>query len=445
MELLNITHFLEQWIHAHPQWLFLFILAVALAETLAIVGMIIPGVLLLFGAGTLVGKGFLSLKVALLAAWAGAFIGDIVSYYVGIIFHAHIREWRLFKKHKTWVDKGEAFFLKHGTLSVFTGRFAGPLRAIIPLIAGMMDMPAIRFILTVFIAGALWSPLYLIPGYLVGASMHWTQFVSQEFFYTVISIGVVSLVASFLYMLCHQKLSEYTLLAKKSVLLILSVIFIALAICVKTGLLNTINEDFAMAVVHGETLLSTQIAVAITMLGSTAMRILLALLIFFSLWFWGNKKNAIRFGCILVGLFLVVGAFKYILNIPRPSNMLLELHYSFPSGHTAFLTFFAFVIAERITSVCRSKFSFIIWTIAIFISLMTAISRLYLNMHWITDVSGAFILGTMAYKFWRLLEHNSYQAKPLRHPVFFCCTLLIFMFIGSAIGYPFTIIEYTGL
>ncbi|MBV1913426.1 MAG: DedA family protein, partial [Cycloclasticus sp.] len=50
------------------------------------------------------------------------------------------------------------------------GRFIGPIRAVIPLVAGILDMPIKHYIPTNLIASALWAPLYLIPGFFFGKS-----------------------------------------------------------------------------------------------------------------------------------------------------------------------------------------------------------------------------------------------------------------------------------
>lgn len=444
MDLSNIAYFFEQWIHAHPQWLFLFIMLSAATEALAIIGIIIPGIVLLFVAGTLVGKGYLSFEAALIASWTGAFIGDTLSFFIGKLFHSHIRNWYLFKKHKNWIDKGEAFFLKHGALSIFIGRFAGPLRAILPLTAGMMGMPTLRFIVTVFIAGALWCPIYLTPGYLVGASMHWTELVSREFIYTVIIIALCAWALSFLY-------AQYALRQTKTTVghggwpaVILSIGFIIWAALDKTGLLSALNQHLALAVLHGETLLSDKIAVVITLLGSNPVQLIWAIILFLSLWCWGNKKSALTFGCTMVSLVVVLSLVKWGLNISRPPNMEGELHYSFPSGHTTITTFLAFVAAQRIGSALKSQLRFGIWGLAIFISLMVAVSRMYLNMHWFADVTGAAMLGLLAYTVWIYLEDQTYPPKPLNHPVILATALIVATAVLITILYPSMIVKYIG-
>ena len=445
MDFVNIAHFFEQWIHAHPQWLFLFIMLSAAAESLAIIGMIIPGVVLLFGAGTLVGKGYLSLKAALIASWVGAFIGDTSSFFVGQLFHAHIRDWYLFKKHKIWITKGENFFVKHGALSVFIGRFAGPLRAIIPIIAGMMGMPTTRFILTAFIAGALWSPLYLLPGYLVGASMHWTQFVSTEFIYTVIILAFCAWAISFLYAQYTFRRIRNTMGHGILPIILLSILFLILAVLDKSNFLHSLNQHLALSTLHGETLLSDKIAVATTMLGGPPARILWTLILLSSFWFGGNKKSALTFGLALVSMIVVLGLVKMGLNISRPPNMQHKIHYSFPSGHTTFATFLTFVVAQRIGSALKPQLRFIPWGMALFISLMVAASRMYLNMHWFADVSGALILGTLFYSVWVYLEDKTYPPKPLKHPVLLTASLVILTAIMILILYPTMLTKYIGM
>lgn len=415
-------------------------MAVSIAESLAIVGVIIPGIVLLFFAATLSGKGYLSLELTLLAGWAGAFIGDFLSFLPGYFFHGHIRNWPLFRKYKKWINKGEQFFIKRGQLSVFIGRFAGPFRAILPLVAGMMGMSAIRFIIVDIVAGALWSVAYLLPGYLIGASMQWVDLISEEFAFTIIIFALIAWVTSFLYWkLIHQKgVSVYTIKSAG----VFFVLFIILALLVKTGVVQAINEKVAFNVVHNETLLSEKIAIIFTMMGSKLTQLVWAVIICGSFWLAGSRKSAFTFGATIAILTLISYLAKYGLNIPRPSNMAGEVDYSFPSGHTAISAFLLFALAKKLQLSVRYNARFIIWGLAIFTALMIALSRLYLNMHWLTDVTGGFLLSIMAYLFWQYLENRVGSVSACYQPVLLVTTLIMVTAILSVFLYPSLAAEY---
>ena len=64
--------------------------------------------------------------------------------------------------------KGIDFFDKYGAISVALGRFFGPIRAVVPLVAGLMHMPPRRFYLANVLSAMVWAPAYLAPGVVLG-------------------------------------------------------------------------------------------------------------------------------------------------------------------------------------------------------------------------------------------------------------------------------------
>ena len=162
---------LLQWIQLHPNWSGLLIFVVAFLETLAIIGILMPGALILFGFGTLVGLEALPLRSAWLWCSAGAVAGDGFSFWLGYHFKDRLRSLWLFRRYGYLISRGESYFRRHGMKSVFIGRFVGPVRPIIPVTAGMLGMPVRRYLPTNIFASLLWAPFYLLPGVLFGASI----------------------------------------------------------------------------------------------------------------------------------------------------------------------------------------------------------------------------------------------------------------------------------
>ncbi|MDJ0741512.1 MAG: DedA family protein [Gammaproteobacteria bacterium] len=159
---------LLEWIRQNPDYAGLVVFAMSLAESLAIVGMLIPGVIILFGAGVLIGAGVLDFWTMCAWAIAGAVIGDGLSYWLGHHFDYLTERWRWFRLHPDHLQKGIAFFEEYGDLSVALGRFFGPVRAIVPLVAGLMRMPPKRFYIANVLSALVWAPAYLIPGMVLG-------------------------------------------------------------------------------------------------------------------------------------------------------------------------------------------------------------------------------------------------------------------------------------
>ncbi|MGY0218045.1 DedA family protein [Endozoicomonadaceae bacterium StTr2] len=167
----NSLNELMTWLQANSEWLSLAVFLTALLETLVLVGLILPGVVMLFALASLAGSGALDIWTVMIWAFAGAVLGDTISYSLGYRFHDRIKSWWPFRLHPEWINSGERFFLKYGGLSVAIGRFVGPIRPIIPLVAGMMDMPLRRFWFANVLSAVFWAPAYLLPGYVVGAAV----------------------------------------------------------------------------------------------------------------------------------------------------------------------------------------------------------------------------------------------------------------------------------
>lgn len=162
---------LLNWISDNPAWAGLLIFLVAWVESLIVIGIILPGIFILFGIGAMIGLGALEFYPVWLAATLGAFLGDIVSYGIGYRLKEHLADFWPFSRHPAMLDRGKYFFHRHGAKSVIAGRFIGPLRPVIPATAGMLAMPPKRFLAVAVPACVLWAPAYLLPGMLFGASL----------------------------------------------------------------------------------------------------------------------------------------------------------------------------------------------------------------------------------------------------------------------------------
>ncbi|MBU2712751.1 DedA family protein [Zooshikella harenae] len=207
------------WLNEHPQWIGISILLVAFIESLAIVGIIVPGVVLLFGIAVLAGTGVLSLTETFIWAGAGAILGDGISYYLGRHYHQTIKRIWPFSKYPAWFENGERFFKQHGGKSIAIGRFVGPIRPVIPMVAGMLDMPASRFFAINCCSAIAWAPVYTLPGYLVGASTQLAIDIPSGLLWGVVglfcSIAILTWLLNWLCQRYLPTLSRYRLLAER--------------------------------------------------------------------------------------------------------------------------------------------------------------------------------------------------------------------------------------
>lgn len=144
---------------------------VAFFESLALIGLLLPGIMILFGVGALIGLGLLDLIPVWIAASSGALLGDSVSFLIGHRFGSHLMDFWPFSRYPGLMERGARFFHAHGGKSVVAGRFVGPLRPIIPAVAGMLGMQPSRFMAIDIPACIAWAPSFLLPGMLFGASL----------------------------------------------------------------------------------------------------------------------------------------------------------------------------------------------------------------------------------------------------------------------------------
>lgn len=160
-----------EWIRSNPHWAGVVVFGIAFLESLAIIGLAMPGWLLLVGVGSLIGAGTLGFWPIAFFSFAGATLGQTVSYLVGVAFKDRVHHWPWVERHQNLLHRSETFFRKHGFAGILVGQFIGPIRAFISLIAGILDMPAKKFLLAVVVATLIWSPVYLMPGVVLGAAL----------------------------------------------------------------------------------------------------------------------------------------------------------------------------------------------------------------------------------------------------------------------------------
>ena len=120
---------------------------IAFFEALVGVGLIMPGSVLTVFSGWLAFQGKAPIEAVMASAACGALAGDLLSYWLGARFGIHLWEWKLLKKRQSLLRLTEIFFIKHGGKSVFFGRFLGPIRGLVPFVAGASQMRPATFTL----------------------------------------------------------------------------------------------------------------------------------------------------------------------------------------------------------------------------------------------------------------------------------------------------------
>jgi undecaprenyl-diphosphatase len=156
---------------ANPGWAFVVVFLAASFESIAFIGTFVPGSTAMFLAGALVGAGALNLGWVMVCAIVGAVAGDAASYWFGARYRATITQLWPFRTHPGLLVTGQKYFEMHGAKSVVFARFIAPLRAVIPVVAGMLGMRPVRFLAVNIASALLWAPVHILPGVVFGASI----------------------------------------------------------------------------------------------------------------------------------------------------------------------------------------------------------------------------------------------------------------------------------
>jgi membrane protein DedA with SNARE-associated domain len=164
---------LVEFVRIHQQWAAPVVFALAFGESLAFISLLLPAWAALVGIGVLIGSGSLNFWPIWVAGAVGAALGDWLSYWIGIKLGppvAHI--WPL-SRHPELLPKGEAFVKRWGVLAIFIGRFFGPLRASVPLVAGIFRMPFWPFQTANFSSAFMWAAVLLTMGDVAAKVVRW--------------------------------------------------------------------------------------------------------------------------------------------------------------------------------------------------------------------------------------------------------------------------------
>ncbi len=162
-----------EFVRGHQAWAAPVVFALAFGESLAFVSLLVPATGAIVGIGALWGASGLSLWPVWLAGALGAFLGDWFSYSCGCRFEDRIvGSWPLSRRPEL-VTRGRHFMRRWGTAGVFLGRFFGPLRAVVPLVAGSLAMPYGRFQAANLASAAIWAWVLLKLGSLGFSALVW--------------------------------------------------------------------------------------------------------------------------------------------------------------------------------------------------------------------------------------------------------------------------------
>ena len=166
LELKGLAEGIMTFIQEHRAWAAPMVFVLAFGESLAFVSLILPFWGLLVALGALIGgnTGSLEFWTILVAAAVGAALGDWVSYWLGQHYHEQIARMWPISNYPELLPRGRKFFDKWGPWAIVFGRFSGPLRASVPIVAGAVRMPSGIFQLANWSSAFLWAGVLLLFG-----------------------------------------------------------------------------------------------------------------------------------------------------------------------------------------------------------------------------------------------------------------------------------------
>ena len=144
--------------------------ALAFGETVILTDLVVPGEVGLVITGAAAAEAGEPLVPVILAGALGAALGDTVSYLVGRRWgRVLVYRFELTRKHLApSLDRGEAFFDRHGGRAVFIGRWIGALRAVVPFVAGVSKLRFRTFVSWNVAASLSWAAVVVTLGHEFG-------------------------------------------------------------------------------------------------------------------------------------------------------------------------------------------------------------------------------------------------------------------------------------
>ncbi|SOC56042.1 undecaprenyl-diphosphatase [Chromohalobacter canadensis] len=436
---MNVTEWLNQF-SPSPTLLVLIVLLVALLESLAVVGLLVPGIVILTAAASLAGHQHLPLPLLLAAAFAGATLGDGLSFWLGYSQRERVHRLWPFTRHPEWLARGVDFFKRYGDLSILIGRFVGPVRPIVPMVAGMLHMPTWRFAAVNIASALLWAPAYLLPGYLLGHS--WDKLLalpaSSERWLVTLGLMLIMLGVGFSWFRHHlgrggwvyMRLARFsrTTPRRRRLWLALgaahprneiplaSLALLVASLVALCGWTLWVLEHPAPSLPMDRQIQALLAPLADSWLGefSNFMALsgdvlgIIALAMPWLVWLLFSRRIAafLHISSALVGVGFANLVFKHLAGRARPDTPdYLMGSFSYPSAHTSTSIVLIGLAAAFTAEALPVKRRMWVYWGATLVCLPMALSRLVLGVHWASDLIGGALLGLVVCAITRL----SYQ------------------------------------
>jgi undecaprenyl-diphosphatase len=438
----DLEQIVEDLSESLGSWTYLLVGALAFLETGAFVGLIAPGEFTVLLGGAVAANGDVSLPLIIAITWIAAFSGDSVSFFLGArlgrgFLVRHGERVRITSERLAMV---EGYFSRYGGRTILIGRFIGLVRALAPFIAGSSKLPYRNFAPYSILGTGLWSIALILLGYFFAQSLDTvSKVVSRGLVAFGIVVGVVvAIVLTYRFLrvpenrrklvtemerrrilrplvqLGRRLRPQFDFLGRRLTPGGLGLEFTTLLAALSVGLFVLIafwsvvagdpgptpgDQTAYDAVQNLQAGWLTHVAKVVTALGSgwvtypvaTIAGIVLAL-----------RGKWMEFWALAIGFTLTAALapeIKAWTDRPRPPDPLISTSgSSFPSGHAAqatLYTWLAITFALRVVPGITRRSLVIAAGIAL--TVLIGLTRVYLQVHWMSDVSGGWGLGVSCF------------------------------------------------
>jgi membrane protein DedA with SNARE-associated domain/membrane-associated phospholipid phosphatase len=439
----ELQQLLEDISNTLGAWTYLLVGVFAFAETGAFVGLVVPGETVMLLGGAVAGQGAIDVYILIGIAWFAAWAGDTTSFLVGrrlgrdfVIRHGP----RFGLSHERF-EGVEDYFSRHGGKTIFIGRFVGIVRALAPFIAGSSGMRYRDFVPYSILGTGIWSSAHILIGYVFSRSIDSAaKYAGRGAFLLgvliAVTVGSIYLYRRFRvaenrraavrWMEGHAVSRWLVVLARRfqpqlrflwarvtpggtfgleftslmSILAVGSFVLVAYTSIVSGDAGPTPGDTTAIDIVEGlRSGWLVDLAKAISVLGSSAVVFPLAAIGAVLL---AARRRWAELGVLVVGLgltFAGVHEIKDAIDRPRPQARLVDVSgSSFPSGHAAYSTFYVWL---AVTIVMRLRPGMtrgaLVVAVGIGVPALVGLSRVYLDVHYLSDVNAGWALGAAAF------------------------------------------------
>jgi membrane protein DedA with SNARE-associated domain len=441
-------------------WTYLLVGVFAFVETGAFIGLVVPGESMLLVGGAVAGQGAVDVYILIAIAWFAAWLGDTTSFFVGRRLG---REFILRHGPRVGVtaerfEQVEDYFSRHGGKTIFLGRFIGFVRALAPFVAGSSSMRYRVFLPYSILGTGLLNTSMILLGYAFSRSIDTAAKYAGRGAFLLATLIVV--VAGAVWLVRRLRVAENRRAAVRwmeerratawlvrlarpfrpqlaflwarvtpggtfgleftsltAIFAVAAFVLVAYTVIVGGDPGPTPGDVTAADVVEGlHTSWLVDIAKAVTALGAGAVVLPLAAVCAAAL---VARRRWAELGVLVAGTAAIaigVHELKDAVDRPRPEGGLVAATgSSFPSAHAAYSTFYVWL---AVTIVVRLRVGMargaLVVALGIALTAAIGLSRVYLGVHYLSDVNAGWALGVAAFSLCAIVALVASTADEMR-------------------------------